>query len=162
MTLADLFTGDGAVQVQLNDKRTVDLSALQAAVSGEPVSGASKLGHELDIGTALERFSEGLPLPAVPAVGEEFRDGFRFIPIPMPLAHGVDEEFREADFRLCKSLGITPEDGLATMVELWGEHTFTTERDRRAGPDANAQRKGQVSRQLKAELKKALADGNDQ
>jgi hypothetical protein len=42
------------------------------------------------------------------------------------------------------------------MAELWGR-TFVAERDRRAGPDVNAQRRGRISRQLKAELQKALA-----
>ena len=48
----------------------------------------------------------------------------------------------------------------AAMAKLW-KRTFVAERDRRAGPDANAQRKGQISRQLKAQLEKALSDGND-
>ena len=39
--------------------------------------------------------------------------------------------------------------------------TFSNERDRRAGPDANRQKRGQVTRQLKAELQKAITDGND-
>jgi hypothetical protein len=47
------------------------------------------------------------------------------------------------------------------MAKRW-KRTFVAERDRRAGPDANAQRRGQVSRQLKAELKEALPNGNNQ
>jgi hypothetical protein len=35
------------------------------------------------------------------------------------------------------------------------------ERDRRAGPDANPQKRGRVPRELRAELEKALADGKD-
>lgn len=37
------------------------------------------------------------------------------------------------------------------MAKLWGR-TFNAERDDRAGPDPNAQRRGQISRKLKAEL----------
>jgi hypothetical protein len=44
--------------------------------------------------------------------------------------------------------------------QLW-QGTFTEERDRRAGPDANQQKRGRISRDLRAELEKALADGND-
>ena len=39
-------------------------------------------------------------------------------------------------------------------------NSFTQERDERAGSDANAQKKGRVARQLKAELK-AVLDGDD-
>jgi hypothetical protein len=34
------------------------------------------------------------------------------------------------------------------------------ERDQRAGPDANAQKRGRVSRELKAELKEAVSRGD--
>jgi hypothetical protein len=43
---------------------------------------------------------------------------------------------------------------------LW-QRTFSEERDRRAGADANQQKRGQESRTLRAELEKALADGDD-
>jgi hypothetical protein len=67
------------------------------------------------------------------------------------------DAFREADERACRSIGVTRERGAAAMYKLWG-HTFSDERDdrARAEPDANAQRKGQISRQLKAQLKKAI------
>jgi hypothetical protein len=68
--------------------------------------------------------------------------------------------FRESDARICKSLGVDLDDGAAAMAKLW-RSTFTTERDRRAGPDANPQRRGRISRQLKAELQKELARGHD-
>ena len=44
---------------------------------------------------------------------------------------------------------------------LWGG-TFTEERDRLAGADANAQKRGRVTRELRAELQNAITDGNDQ
>lgn len=58
---------------------------------------------------------------------------------------------RESDKRMCKSIGVDADTGIAAMVKLWGR-PFSAERDSRAEPGANAQRKGQVSRQLKAEL----------
>ena len=57
---------------------------------------------------------------------------------------------RESDTRMCKSIGVDPGFGVAAMVKLWGK-PFSAERDRRAEPGANAQRKGQISRQLKAD-----------
>lgn len=70
------------------------------------------------------------------------------------------EVSREADQRVCKQLGVDTATGAAAMVKLWG-HVFSAERDRRAGPDANAQRRGIVARALKAELQKALTSGDD-
>jgi hypothetical protein len=43
--------------------------------------------------------------------------------------------------------------------QLW-KSAFTEERNRRAGPDANPQKRGRISRELRAELEKELADGN--
>ena len=63
--------------------------------------------------------------------------------------------------RLTKSLGIHPDDLADVSFRLW-QKTFSEERDERAGPEANQQKRGRVSRELRAELEKELADGNDQ
>jgi hypothetical protein len=44
------------------------------------------------------------------------------------------------------------------MADTWG-HTLSVERDARA-PGANAQKRGQVTRQLRDELRKALGNGD--
>jgi transcriptional regulator with XRE-family HTH domain len=62
--------------------------------------------------------------------------------------------------RLAKRLGITPAELADVSIRLW-DRAFTSERDLRAGPGANRQRKAQVSRQLQAELEKVIRDGND-
>ena len=59
-----------------------------------------------------------------------------------------------AEQRMAKSLGIHPEDLALLSFELWGG-TFTEERDRRAGPDANKQRRGQITRAMRVELHNA-------
>jgi hypothetical protein len=65
-----------------------------------------------------------------------------------------------AEDRLAKRLKVN-RDQLANMsFRLW-QATFSEERDRRAGPEANQQKRGRVSRELRAELEKALADGDD-
>jgi hypothetical protein len=46
------------------------------------------------------------------------------------------------------------------MQALWGR-SFTDERDHRAGPDANPEKRGRVSRDLKSELHEAVNDGDD-
>ena len=62
--------------------------------------------------------------------------------------------------RVRKSLGISSDDLAAGSQALW-KRSFAEERDRRAGPGANAQKRGQISRQLKAELQKAINDGHN-
>lgn len=57
--------------------------------------------------------------------------------------------------RIRKSLGISPQLLAHLSGALWGR-SFSEERDRRAGAEANAQRRGRVSRQMQAELKAAI------
>jgi len=65
-----------------------------------------------------------------------------------------------AEQRLAERLDISRERLAGLSYQLW-QHPFKEERDQRAGPGANRQKRGQVSRTLQAELEKALADGND-
>jgi transcriptional regulator with XRE-family HTH domain len=130
VTLADLLDGDGLVQI--NDKLIVDPPALRGAVSGEPVTGATD---------ALDRLGAVMHKATTEA-----------------LAPALLDELRESDVRMCRSVGVTPERGAAAMATLW-RRTFSAERDARAEPDANPQRKGQISRKLKAELEKAIGNG---
>jgi transcriptional regulator with XRE-family HTH domain len=64
------------------------------------------------------------------------------------------------EHRLAKNLGITADRLADVSFQLW-HSTFSDERDQRAGPDANQQKRGRISRELRAELEKALSDGND-
>jgi hypothetical protein len=59
-----------------------------------------------------------------------------------------------------RSLGVDQYLGAAAMAALW-RRTFTVERDHRAGPGSNAQRRGQISRHVKAELQEVIHDGKD-
>lgn len=145
--LADLFAGDG--DVRINDKLSVDLSVLRAAVSGE--------------GVRPEPVAEFVADDSLPALGfisdsrasraaAEMVNSLRLPYGVDPVRHAqVMMAFSESDARMCKNIGIDPSTGAAAMAKLWGR-TFRQERDHRAGPDANAQRRGQISRQLKAEL----------
>jgi hypothetical protein len=76
------------------------------------------------------------------------------------LRQEVLRDFSESDARMCKNIGVDQVLGAAAMAALW-RRTFTAERDNRAGPDANAQSRGQISRQLKADLQEVINDGND-
>jgi hypothetical protein len=64
-----------------------------------------------------------------------------------------------AEQRLAKALGIGTPRLADLSSQLWGA-TFGEERDRRAGAGASRQKKGHISRGLRAELEKALTDGN--
>lgn len=68
-----------------------------------------------------------------------------------------------AEERVAKALGVDVRTLSVASFHLW-ERTFTEERDRRAGPDANKQKRGQITRTMRAELaavvKEIVADGN--
>lgn len=56
-----------------------------------------------------------------------------------------------AEQRQAKRMGIDPALLAALSLKLW-QRTFSEERDRRAGDDANQQKRGQVTRAMQAEL----------
>ena len=68
-------------------------------------------------------------------------------------------DYGEPEERLARDFGLDRERLAAEMAALW-RRSFHAERDRRAGADANAQKKGRVARELKAELRTVL-DGDD-
>jgi hypothetical protein len=145
VSLADLLAGDD--EAAINAELSVPLSALRDAVAGKPVKeGQTELARKLD---------ETLRGPA-PRMTRA---------VERTLAEvTVRTEFREADFRVCKKLGVTPERGALAMGRLWA-HTFSRERDIQAGPGALAQHRGNISRhlqeQLQAELQKAPSRGDN-
>lgn len=62
-----------------------------------------------------------------------------------------------AETRMSAALNLHPIVLAALTASLWG-CTFTEERDRRAGEDANAQKRGQVSRAMQEELEDAISE----
>jgi hypothetical protein len=65
------------------------------------------------------------------------------------------------EHRLAQRLGVTPVKVADQSFLLW-QSTFSEERDRRAGPDANQQKRGRISRELRTELEEAIANGDHQ
>ena len=66
--------------------------------------------------------------------------------------------------RTRKSLGISPMLLATATASLW-KRNFSQERDRRAGAGANAQKRGQITRQMRTELQAAIeaaTSGDDQ
>jgi len=58
------------------------------------------------------------------------------------------------DKRMARQLGISVNDFMVRSIRLWGR-TFSEERDRRAGADANQQKKGRIAREMRIELESA-------
>jgi hypothetical protein len=137
VTLADLFGGDEAEQVQINDELSVPLAELRAALSGEAVSVRANIRTRLT----------GVVTPNWAGISPKLHLRVLF-------------DFVETDERVCKRLGVTPDVGAAAMAMLW-RRTFTAERDRRAGSDANPQHRGQVARQLQMKLQETINRGDD-
>lgn len=145
VSLDQLVIGQG--QVQINKDLRVKKSALRGALSGDkihttPIRVSPFADHVLNdaANTAL------LP-PRLAAVEPRLR-------------YSVLREFSESDARMCKNLGVVRVVGAAGMAALWGR-TFSAERDHRAGPDANPQHRGQISRRLKAQLQAIIEHGDD-
>lgn len=65
----------------------------------------------------------------------------------------------DQDQRIARSMGIPVADLHDLSLKLWGR-TLAAERDARGGESANAQKRGRITRELKAELR-AVLDGDN-
>jgi transcriptional regulator with XRE-family HTH domain len=143
--LADLFDGPGRVTV--SDGVTMDLGELRAVLRGKKV----KLTLN-DLAGARKRLIE----EAGDAAEADFDKWHPTLQHVNPaLRQRVYIDFTEADYRLAHSLDVSPANAAAAMAYRWRK-TFVAERNRLAGVNANPQRRGRVSRELKAELRKVL------
>ena len=151
-TLATVFTV--GVALQFAARHAVTLARLYGRT--QPHDRAVTLADLLG-GDGLVALTDALAASAADLAGVCRGGSFRF-----PWYEPVTESTAGlAEQRLAKRLGIEPDRLADVSNRLWG-CMFSEERDRRAGPDSNQQKRGQVSRTLRAELEKALADGNDQ
>jgi hypothetical protein len=149
ITIHELITGQG--QVRINDGLELERSALRHALSGGglevpniPMSGANlRMAQQM-----LVKITQTAGWPE------------RLRAVDPDLRLDVLQDFSESDTRMCKNIGVDMVLGATAMAALW-RRTFTAERNRRAGPDANAQSRGQISRQLKEELQGVITGGND-
>ncbi len=141
VSMADLFPGDGRITV--NDQYEIDAARLREVLTGSAVQWEARDA----LADALAHVDDFLALP--PSIRPVDVDRFRKVSI----------DFSETDARMASSLGLDRMVATAAMAKLWGR-TFAVERDARAGKNANAQRKGRVSRDLKSELMGVL-NGDD-
>ena len=150
IALTDLF--EGAAVVQLTDGFEVYASALRRVVAGGSiVFTADDVPHPVTPGGLPDVGDAGA---VVPAGSRLPRDSD-----PAAIALAVASMTGLADIRAAKSLGLDIYELTAWSYRLWGA-TFGRERDRRAGPSGNAQRRGQVTRGMFTEIRDALAEGD--
>lgn len=150
VTLADLLRTSGFVRI--NDALAVRGEALTRIVQGESAGSldlADIFQATEDFATHFRRSAEELSrVPTYPGLTVE-----KFLRVGS--SSGLTEQ------RVSKELGITKIHLAAVSAYLWNA-SFSDERDRRAGPDANPQKRGRASRELKAELRRELGHGDDQ
>jgi hypothetical protein len=112
----------------------------------------ARLVRDPEFSTKLREGIEAMPR------GARYNDIPRKDLVEIGQRSGLDEE------RLAQRLGIG-HDQLAMESWLLWRRSFSDKRDELAGADANAQKRGRISRklqiELQAELEKARADGDD-
>ncbi len=143
VSIAELFGKQGRVAV--TDRLILDATKVRAALSGGAVVAtvSDVTGERERLATALlnAASTEGWPR--------------RLASVSVGRLRKVLADFSEADERMCKNIGVDHGLGIAAMAYLWSR-SFSAERDRLAGADANAQKRGRISRELKAELQEVL------
>jgi transcriptional regulator with XRE-family HTH domain len=73
----------------------------------------------------------------------------------MPMTVTVINASGATEERTWKALGLSPAELADWSTALWNR-TFSQERDRRDGGGANSQKRGQITRQMRAELQAAI------
>ncbi|WP_255028774.1 hypothetical protein [Rhodococcus sp. GA1] len=150
ITIADLVWTDGWVEI--NPELTVKGETLAKSLQGEPVH--LRAG---DVHGAVDRMKEQVPkLLAELKELPEYLNKTEITALERAERNsGVTEE------RVAKDLGISLLRMHHESAHLWGD-SFSRERDRRAGANANAQRKGQITRRMKEELRVSMRRGDGQ
>lgn len=142
ITLADWFAGDE--QVELTESVHVPLALVRAALSGVAVS---------------------LPAPSVSMAQVQLQEYLAQRKDQSPISPGhlkklaaIWDQFGGAEDRAAKTLGVDRGTLCELMLDLWGT-TLSAKRDQLAGPAANAQKRGRIARDLKDQLREAIANG---
>ncbi|MDT5371456.1 MAG: hypothetical protein QOC62_5887 [Mycobacterium sp.] len=136
----ELFEGAGKVAMPGGE---IELRMLRSTLSSEPPRRPKLLTTELDAWIA------------------DMQDTWpdRLMDLPAGKIRKTSAAMREADVRIGKSLGLDAYRAAAEMAYLWGK-PLSAVRDERSGPDANAQKRGRVARELKAQLQEVIS-GDD-
>jgi transcriptional regulator with XRE-family HTH domain len=143
VTLADLVRADENIAVTTRISVTGD--ELRGYLSGDAVTAAAQYRREVSAASQSDDYRKNWPT--------------RLRSVPKGATMRMLGQIGEPEERLARELGIDRTRLAAEMLARW-KKSFSAERDQRAGPEANAQKKGRVARALKADLK-AVLDGDD-
>ncbi|MGW0455263.1 hypothetical protein [Gordonia sputi] len=129
--------------IAINETLTVRSEVVvDALTDGRPLSGHDRRQDPRDVAEAIriEARGEGDSMRISEAVGS----------------------VSEAEARIARSLSMSKAAFVQASFEAWGT-TFAKERDRRSGPAASPQKRGRISRNMKAELeqREQRSDGDD-
>ncbi|ORC02208.1 hypothetical protein B1T48_14005 [Mycobacterium persicum] len=146
--LSDLLRGDGRVDVA---DQPVPLSTVRDALAGAPVNLPEPRVSTTDLlkRDFLDKLAE--------------RSSEQIAPRRKSKLYEIHRQWGEAEERARRALGIGKKDDtrlLEAMADLWG-HSLSVERDRLAGPNASAQKRGRITRELREQLREAITDGDD-
>lgn len=148
ITLGELLASDSAIRI--NDVLAVGPKTLSDWASGKPIS-------------APEQLIGGIVLQYKTAEGRGVvtdKDLSHVHKRERALVAAVLRDSGLTEARVGRALGISPTRLAILSVRLWGR-SFAAERDHRAPANASAQGRGQISRELKAELAAVIAtDGH--
>ncbi len=152
LTLAELLAHDGTVAI--NGGLAIRGAALGRFLDGEPVR-------------LTKRDVPGLPDVDTAALAGHVRQAFeklnrlpaRLKDVEMARAYALKDRSGEAEQRIAKALGV---DLLAVAVAstYLYDSTASEERDRRAGAEATAQKRGRITREIRTELEGVLNGDN--
>lgn len=145
--IADLIESESLIHV--SDTRAVSSTDLMRWFAGEQLAlFVTDDSSDAEYVADIERWAAGESAYPVPKVD-------KIVVEEVVAAQTLSDE------RVARTLEL-PNVVLASWsAALWGQ-TFTARRDELAGPDANAQKRGRITRELKTELQQAMsAHGND-
>lgn len=153
LTLADLLHHDGPVEI--TGSLAIRGAALARFLGGEPVRLTKRDVPDLP----------GLDASGLAAGLEEWAGIADQLPQPLcdvstEQVLAVDRRSGEAERRIAKWLGVAPLTVAAASAYLYNGSTASEERDRRAGRDASAQKRGRVAREIRTEIRGVLS-GDD-
>jgi hypothetical protein len=138
--------------IQINDSLALWNEQVIKLLSGKPAGKPDPLGHK----------RKGVPRTFTELEPDEAVTTERLSFYSPGILNAVIKASGASEERTRKALGVSSMLLAHLSAALW-KRTFSQERDRRAGPGANAQKRGQVSRELRSELQAVIeaATGGD-
>ncbi len=147
MTLADLVQSDGNV-VMTPDGRAPLGSAVADVCRGRPwpSEAVERYGAgELELHDTYRKVIDS-------SLSKALVDGYFDPNLTTTDLEQMRQRSGLTEDRIAQRLKISRDRLAATSFRKWDGRTFSEERDRRAGPDANAQKRGRMTRELRAYL----------